>query len=271
MMIWGCVMKYFDNNFCSSFNSNSNRWFLRPNPIAYVGLRGPMGPQGPAGISETIRVRNTITGAPSTLAQVVDVGVAPNHILDFIIPRGDVGASGDPGVAESIAVADTVTVESNVSASVEDDFAMGVHNLTFYIPKGEDSPTNNLAVAQLYKTTAQTLNATEQLISFSINQNFRNSLTTQQTIQVLNGGTYKIEFGFTFASVNNLELSLFINDLEVSNTRLSFSAGVLHNNEVYLAELAANSELSIRVQSITGEAVLPDNVMNGYLIVTPAG
>ena len=57
----------------------------------------PPGPTGPAGVGETITVRDTITGAPGSPAQVRDVTGGPNHVLDFVIPSGEAGQDGQMG------------------------------------------------------------------------------------------------------------------------------------------------------------------------------
>ena len=49
---------------------------------------GPAGKDGKDGISETLTIRNTYTGAPGTSAKVIDVTGSPNHVLDFVIPKG---------------------------------------------------------------------------------------------------------------------------------------------------------------------------------------
>ena len=58
-----------------------------------MGPTGPRGPQGPA----TIRVGNTITGAPGTMASVVNAGSLDNAVLTFTIPAGPTGPSGAIG------------------------------------------------------------------------------------------------------------------------------------------------------------------------------
>lgn len=73
-------------------------------PQGYVGPTGAAGPEGPqgiqgnTGISETITIRNTITGNPGEPAAVIDVTGAPNHVLDITIPRGATGATGSTGI-----------------------------------------------------------------------------------------------------------------------------------------------------------------------------
>ncbi len=47
-----------------------------------------IGPTGPAGISEKIFIRSTITKKPGTEAEVIDTKENNTHILDFKIPAG---------------------------------------------------------------------------------------------------------------------------------------------------------------------------------------
>ena len=53
-----------------------------------------IGPTGPRGESDTLTIRNTITGEAGTEAKVIDNGIGGNHILDFIIPQGPIGPTG---------------------------------------------------------------------------------------------------------------------------------------------------------------------------------
>ncbi len=184
--------------------------------------------------------------------------------------QGMPGQPGTQGVADTISVKETLTVDSTTPANVVDDYQSGTHNLSFYIPKGQDSPQNTLAVAQLNKTSTQTLNAVGQIANFNINQNFENCNTTQTGVIVNNGGLYKIDYGFTFSSVGSITLCIYIDDLDISMSNLLFTTANLSNSGSLLINLDDNNEISVRVISITGEAILPEDIMNGYLIVTPA-
>lgn len=73
-------MKIFNNKGCE------NSDFEKVN-VNYVGLVGPRGK------SDTITIRNTITGDPGESAMVIDNGNDGNHILDFVVPRGFDGTS----------------------------------------------------------------------------------------------------------------------------------------------------------------------------------
>lgn len=69
------------------------------------GPEGPPGPQGPPGApgaDSTVAVGTTTTGAPGTLASVVNSGTPSAAVLDFTIPRGDVGPAGPPGAGGAL-------------------------------------------------------------------------------------------------------------------------------------------------------------------------
>lgn len=53
-----------------------------------------IGPTGPKGTSDTIKIRSTKTGEPGSDAQVIDNQTENNHVLDFIIPMGKTGPAG---------------------------------------------------------------------------------------------------------------------------------------------------------------------------------
>ena len=83
-----------------------------------MGPTGPRGPQGPA----TIRVGNTITGAPGTMASVVNAGSLDNAVLTFTIPAGPTGPAGaqeeiDFGEKYNTSV-DTIALEANIPQNI---------------------------------------------------------------------------------------------------------------------------------------------------------
>ncbi len=58
---------------------------------------GNIGPTGPVGESESIKVRKTETTEPDTEAVVIDTLIDKTHILDFKIPKGSIGPTGPTG------------------------------------------------------------------------------------------------------------------------------------------------------------------------------
>ena len=77
------------------------------------GATGATGATGPA----TITVGQTLTGAPGTVASVVNSGTAENAILTFTIPRGATGADGT-SFTPAEAVEDTDTSGSATAQTV---------------------------------------------------------------------------------------------------------------------------------------------------------
>lgn len=56
-----------------------------------------LGPTGPRGISDSIKIGKVDTGEPGTQAMIIDNNQNNCHILDFIIPRGIDGIQGPTG------------------------------------------------------------------------------------------------------------------------------------------------------------------------------
>lgn len=76
-----------------NINENCDRHNF-PRIICCMGPTGPRGVTGPTGLSETLKVGNTITSDPGTDAIVTDNKFGSNHVLDFSIPRGFDGLDG---------------------------------------------------------------------------------------------------------------------------------------------------------------------------------
>ena len=85
------------------------------------------GIMGPPGQSATIRVTDTVTGLPGSMAKVENIGTTTEAILKFTIPRGDQGKSATIGIGNV-----TVGDEPDVKNSGTDTNAV----LDFTIPRG---------------------------------------------------------------------------------------------------------------------------------------
>ena len=65
-------------------------------PTGPTGPTGPIGATGPAGLdgeTPTITIGTVTTGAPGTDAEATITGIAPNYILNLVIPQGPTGST----------------------------------------------------------------------------------------------------------------------------------------------------------------------------------
>ena len=67
-------------------------------PTSSCCCTGAQGEPGIPGKAATIQIGTVETGAPGTMASVVNVGTETNAILDFVIPQGEPGQQGEQGV-----------------------------------------------------------------------------------------------------------------------------------------------------------------------------
>jgi hypothetical protein len=75
-----------------SVPGNPNQW---EEVTVLSGAQGEIGPQGPAGPSNTISV-GTVTGGSAAFAEII--GDAPNQTLNLILPEGPQGPQGIQGI-----------------------------------------------------------------------------------------------------------------------------------------------------------------------------
>lgn len=78
-------------------------------PIGPTGLPGPTGPTGLPGLTPTITIGTTTTGAPGTEASVISTPTESGVRLDFTVPRGDTGAAPDDVFASFVNFAMALT------------------------------------------------------------------------------------------------------------------------------------------------------------------
>ncbi len=65
-----------------------------PGTVGATGPTGPIGATGPVGLdgeTPTITIGTVTTGAPGTDAEATITGIAPNYILNLVIPQGPTG------------------------------------------------------------------------------------------------------------------------------------------------------------------------------------
>ena len=75
----------------------TNAMFQFTIPRGNTGAQGSPGVAGAQGIAATVVAGTTSTGAPGSVANVVNVGSSSAAVFNFTIPRGDVGATGAVG------------------------------------------------------------------------------------------------------------------------------------------------------------------------------
>lgn len=63
-------------------------------PAGEAGATGPTGPSGADAATPTITIGTVTTGAPGSEAEATITGVAPNFVLNLIIPQGPTGPIG---------------------------------------------------------------------------------------------------------------------------------------------------------------------------------
>lgn len=85
-----------DNELIELIKKNSKRC-CKP-CFGPTGATGPTGPTGPIGITETIAVGSTRTGAIGEEAKVIDRKLSHDHVFDFVIPMGPTGPTGPTGI-----------------------------------------------------------------------------------------------------------------------------------------------------------------------------
>ena len=56
-----------------------------------IGPTGPTGPTGDIGPAPTLTIGTVTTGAPGSDAEATITGVAPNYVLNLVIPQGPTG------------------------------------------------------------------------------------------------------------------------------------------------------------------------------------
>lgn len=129
---------------------------------------------------------------------------------------------------------------------------------------------DNTSVAQLRSTTAQTLSAVNQLVTFNTSNSFRNATVTGESITVNESGRYLINYGFNASAGQNSALSLYINGVENASTRLTIldESGDLSSS--IILNLNAGDVITMRVSVYTANVTLPADTLNAYITLTEA-
>lgn len=257
--------------------------------------------QGPTGISEKIKINNTITTEPENEAQVIDTFQDNIHTLDFIIPKGNKGDKGEKGeqgdkgeqgprgfpgeigISQVISIDGTETIEPDEPAEVQDDFENNIHHLTFYIPKGEDGIDGISIYDALLHTTYEnttstgTLNIQNEKIIPTVNQVFSIPNTTDVNINV--NGDYEITIYGKISGVKETTSGVFYIFNKNTSTTLDNKIFRLTNSSIPDMHFSATSLISIKTPTtlqiktdITGGTTQsPINIENVNLIIKKYG
>ena len=143
-------------------------------------------------------------------------------------------------------------------------------------PVGPQGPTGpsavaTLAIATLTNTDALTLDAIGTPITFNTTNAIQNASIsgTSDSVTVNTAGVYHITYGFTATSGLNSSISLYVNDAENTNTRLTvIDAPSSYSGDIIL-ELNAGDTLSLEMSTGTTSIVLPADTLNAYLNIAP--
>ncbi len=129
---------------------------------------------------------------------------------------------------------------------------------------------DNTSVAQLRSTTAQTLSAVNQFVTFNTSNSFRNATVTGESITVNEPGRYLINYGFNASAGQNSALSLYINGVENASTRLTILDASGDLSSSIILNLNAGDVITMRVSVYTASVTLPADTLNAYITLTEA-
>jgi hypothetical protein len=112
-----------------------------PNPqVAVVQVPGLPGPP------TNITIGTVVTAPPDDPATATMSGIAPNQILDLVLPRGDTGIQGPEGPANTLTIG-TVTSDVSASATITGSAPNQTLNLVLPAgPTGDAGPVNTLSI-----------------------------------------------------------------------------------------------------------------------------
>ena len=129
---------------------------------------------------------------------------------------------------------------------------------------------DNTSVAQLRSTTAQTLSAVNQLVTFNTSNSFRNATVAGESITVNESGRYLINYGFNASAGQNSALSLYINGVENASTRLTILGTSGDLSSSIILNLNAGDVITMRVSAYTASVTLPADTLNAFITLTEA-
>lgn len=208
-----------------------------------MGPTGPRGPQGPA----TIRVGNTVTGAPGTMASVVNAGSLDNAVLTFTIPAGPTGPSGATGATGPTGPAgaqEKIDFGRKYNTSV-DTIALEA-NIPQNISLGSTGPTSGITTA------------------------------TQNTLTITTAGTYKVDYFFSGSSSADTDLSVEVKQNANPIGSTTISKDVTQDENVDFIGSTINTfnngdEIGLQIKSTVIANISPASGTNAYLNIVKIG
>lgn len=87
------------NKDCNIYNAALNKIIKDTSLSNKITLLGPTGPRG---VADSIKIGKVDTGEPGTQAMIIDNNQNNCHVLDFVIPRGMDGIQGPAGTSISV-------------------------------------------------------------------------------------------------------------------------------------------------------------------------
>lgn len=206
----------------------------------YTTIRTVVGPQGPIGL----------TGPQGPAGPVGPTG--PTGATGATGPVGPAGATGPQGPAGPVGPAGATGPQGPVG------------------PVGP-SAVADLGIATLNNVDAVTLTAVGDLVPFSDTNAIQNASisATGDTVTVNGAGTYLLNYGFTPSAGTGSAISVYINGVENTTTRLTITSDTSTYSGGIILDLAAGDTISMGKSLNTTDITLPADTMNAYLNIVP--
>lgn len=253
-----------------------------------VGPTGPRGPQGPASVT----IGNTTTGAPGTDAMVTNSGTNLDAVLNFVIPAGPTGPTGAIGATgatgprglQGVAGVAGPTGPTGPTGPKGDTGEQGIAGPTGEIgPTGPTGPTGPAGPAAL-STFGRKYDTTETPISLeaNISQNIplgstgptmNVSTATQNTLTIIEAGTYYVSYYFSGSASTNTTLTVNVKQNSTPIGSTTISKDVTTNTETDFVGSTINAfnagdEIGLAIESTTAATVTPASGTEAYLNIT---
>lgn len=218
-----------------------------------------IGPTGPRGESDTIRVRNTTTVSPDKKALVIDTYNSGSHTLDFEIPMGVPGPTGPQG-------------RDGPKGEKGEIGPTG--------PEGKEGPPGPefiKAFGYKYSDIGSILNLSKQeIMKIVLNRNGESrevDLEDDGTFTIIENGIYKLEYYLSgsISADTAFFTELLKNDEVIDGSTISKDLITNNDSDFYGATIIMLKEndkinLGVRANNDVILTLAPD--INAYVIIT---